>query len=139
MHSQAHKHTHIHANTHISTTNIIDMAQHGTKLRWRDRARKDLKKFGIDESGWLTKALDRGSWRSACNKGLKACTKKRVESDLARRSARSANHNTECQVAAADQYQYKCDTCQRSFRRRQDISRHKCVTTRPKRRGPSAL
>ena len=33
--------------------------QHGTKLRWRDR--KDMKKFGIDESGWFAKALDRGS------------------------------------------------------------------------------
>ena len=35
------------------------------KAEIRDRARKDLKKFGIDdESGWFAKALDRGSWRS---------------------------------------------------------------------------
>ena len=27
---------------------------------------------------------------------------------------------------------FKCDTCQRAFRRRQDIARHRCVTTRPK-------
>ena len=81
--------------------------QHGTKMRWRDRVRKDMimKKFGIDESGWFAKALDRGSWRSTCNKGLEACTKKRVESDLARRTIRSASHNTASQVAVADQYQ----------------------------------
>ena len=27
---------------------------------------------------------------------------------------------------------YACATCHRSFRRRQDIVRHKCVTTRPR-------
>ena len=47
-----------------------------------------MKRFGIDESGWFAKALDRGFWQSACNKGLEACTKKIVESDLAKRTAR---------------------------------------------------
>ena len=26
---------------------------HGTKMRWRDRVRKDLRKFGIEESSWF--------------------------------------------------------------------------------------
>ena len=29
---------------------------HGTKQRWRDKVRKDLKQFGIDESSWFHKA-----------------------------------------------------------------------------------
>ena len=27
---------------------------HGTKMRWRDRVRKDLKKFDTDERTWYT-------------------------------------------------------------------------------------
>ena len=30
---------------------------HGTKMRWRDRVRKDVKKFKIDEVGWFQAVL----------------------------------------------------------------------------------
>ena len=33
---------------------------HACKLRWRDRVRKDLKKFKIDEGRWHKGAKDRG-------------------------------------------------------------------------------
>ncbi len=29
---------------------------HGTKMRWRDRVRKDLKKFGVSERCWYSEA-----------------------------------------------------------------------------------
>ena len=32
---------------------------HGTKMRWRDRVRKDLRKFDIDERTWYTEAQER--------------------------------------------------------------------------------
>ena len=32
---------------------------HGTKIRWRDQVKKDLKKFGIEEKGWFKLAQDK--------------------------------------------------------------------------------
>ena len=40
---------------------------HGTKQRWRDKVRKDLKQFGIEESSLSHNAQDRLYWR-ACVK-----------------------------------------------------------------------
>ena len=54
---------------------------HGTKLRWRDRARKDLKNFNIEESSWYQVAQDRNRWRRKCKEGLFASTKRRVAMD----------------------------------------------------------
>ena len=31
---------------------------HGTKIRWRDQVKRDLKKFGIEERGWFGLAQD---------------------------------------------------------------------------------
>ena len=50
---------------------------HGTKQRWRDKVRKDLKQFGIDESSWFHKVQDRLYWRAVCKEGLTACTEER--------------------------------------------------------------
>ena len=36
---------------------------HGTKMRWRDRVRKDMKKFCIEEGNWSRLAQDRSGWR----------------------------------------------------------------------------
>ena len=65
-------------------------------------------------------------------KGLEASTKKSVEMDTAKCQSRSVPSGTANVVTAGNLYE--CDTCQRSFRRRQDIARHKCVTTHPKSR-----
>jgi len=35
------------------------------KLRWRDKVRRDLKAFQIDETGWYTLAQDREEWCKA--------------------------------------------------------------------------
>ncbi len=40
-------------------------------MRWRDRVRKDLKKFNIDERRWYQLAQDRSGWRRSCRTGLK--------------------------------------------------------------------
>ncbi len=103
---------------------------HGTKLRWKDRVRKDMKKFNISEGGWFTAAQVRGYWRGLCTEGLDACTKNRLEMDQAKRRSAAAIYETD----GPSRTGFICDTCQRSFRRRQDIARHRCVTTRPKRR-----
>ena len=96
---------------------------HGPKMRWRDRVRKDMQKFNIAESRWFSVAQDRDSWRWKCKEGLEACTSKRVQEDRVRGVPSSAVGGT---------LGYTCATCHRSFRRRQDIARHKCVTTRPR-------
>ena len=101
---------------------------HGTKMRWRDRVRKDLKRFGIVEKRWYATAQDRGSWRGQCRAGLEDATERRLEEDEQRRARKAADHAG----VGATAMPFKCDTCQRTFRRRQDISRHRCVTTRPK-------
>ena len=100
---------------------------HGTKLRWRDRVRQDLKKFNISEGNWFHVAQERGPWRAICREGLEACTKKRVEMDKSKHSAAARQEDMTTPSA-----NYTCGTCQRSFRRRQDIARHKCQTTRPR-------
>ena len=47
---------------------------HGTKMRWRDHVRKDLKKFEIEESGWYCLAQDRRDWRIGCMQdGTRGC------------------------------------------------------------------
>ena len=50
---------------------------HGTKQRWRDRVRKDLKQFRIEESSWYHEAQDRDQWRAVCKEGLTTCTEER--------------------------------------------------------------
>ena len=107
---------------------------HGTKMRWRDRARKDLKKFGIAEGSWYKIAQERESWRGSCHAGLEDTTDKRVQEDELRRRRKAAELSGEVrsQFGEAIVLHFKCDTCQRAFRRRQDIVRHSCVTTRAK-------
>ena len=57
---------------------------HGTKLRWKDKVRQDLKRFGIDEASWFRVAQERGLWRARCKEGLDVCTEKRMVMDRAR-------------------------------------------------------
>ena len=99
---------------------------HGTKLRWRDRVRKDLKHFGIEESSWFHEALDRRHWRALCKNGLTTCTEERQKKGRSHRAPTAANDSTPAAPRIV------CNTCSRAFRRRQDIARHKCQTTRPR-------
>ena len=107
---------------------------HGTKMRWRDKVRKDLKKIDIDEGRWFKEAQERGSWRTKCSQGLEKCTRKRVEMDKAKQSTNVAALGITAATATGtgNCTNFHCDTCNRSFRRRQDLNRHKCVTTRPR-------
>ena len=109
---------------------------HGTKMRWRDRARKDLKKFGIEEGSWYKVAQNRGSWRERCRVGLEDATEKRMGEDEMRKKRRAARLSSEVSSQLEElevtALPFKCDTCQCTLRRRQDIARHRCVTTRPK-------
>ena len=102
---------------------------HGCKLRWRDRVRKDLKRFKIDEGRWYRDAKERGLWRAQC-RGLDICTKERLEDRIRKEAASTIDrHDTNSTTTTTS---FVCDICHRSFRRRQDIARHKCRTTRYK-------
>ena len=104
---------------------------HGTKMRWHDRVRRDLKKFGIEESGWYCLAQDRRDWRIGCRMGLDAVTDARLEKDEVRRGVH-VDGSTGVNASVTSAKPYQCNSCERSFRRPQDIVRHRCVTTRPK-------
>ena len=107
---------------------------HGTKMRWRDRVRRDLRKFHIDENTQFKECQERAVWQWNCRDGLRETTKERLAEDEVRRSTRrndAAAAATGQQSAADTIRPLTCDTCQRSFRRRQDIACHRCVTTRP--------
>ena len=94
---------------------------YGTKLRWRDRVRKDLKRFHIDERIWYRIAQERGHWKAECREGLSKCTEESLEDRTRREAAAvSTSESTSTSVLIV------CYTCRRSFRRRQDIARHKC-------------
>ena len=103
---------------------------HGTKMRWRDRVRKGLKRFGIAESSWYRVAQERGCWRGKCHAGLEDVTGKRVQEDEQRRRRREETGSRQLEDTTAKPFE--CEICHRHFRRRQDIARHRCVTTRPK-------
>ena len=102
---------------------------HGTRMRWRDRVRKDLKRFGIAESSWYKVAQERGCWRGKCHAGLEDVTGKRVQEDEQRRRREGAGSG---QLEDTTAKPFECEICHRHFRRRQDIARHRCVTTHPK-------
>ena len=107
-------------------------------MRWRDRARKDLKKFGIEERSWYRVAQEEGSWRKRCRGGLEDATEKIMQEDEMRKRRKAAELSSEVsssQPGEATALPFKYDTCQRAFRCRQDIARHRCVTTHPKGQG----
>ena len=103
----------------------------GTKMRWRDRVRKYSKKFGTEESGWYCLAQGRRDWRTGCRMGLEAVTDARLEKDEVKRRAH-VDASTRGNTSVTSAKPYQCNSCERSFRRPQDIARHRCVTTRSK-------
>ena len=101
---------------------------HGTKIRWRDQAKRDLKKFEIEERGWFRLAQDRARWRGCCKARLERVTRRRLyKDDMRRRACLAVNANG----SASEMRPLECATCRRTFRCQQDINRHRCVTTRP--------
>ena len=60
-------------------------------MSWRDRARKDFKRFGLAESSWYQMAQERGVWRGKCREELETAMEKRVEED--KEEERSYCHN----------------------------------------------
>ena len=90
-----------------------------TKMRWRDRIRKDLKKFGIEERNWYMVAQDRRSWRRRCRLGMEKATKKRVQEDKLRRTWKAAElRGEDSQPGEATALPFQCDTCHHAFRSR---------------------
>ena len=104
---------------------------HGCKLRWRDRVRKYLKRFKIDEERWYQDAKERGLWRAQCREGLNICTKERLEDRIRREAALTIDRH-DISSTTTTTTPFVCDTCHSSFRRRQGIARHKCQMTRYK-------
>ena len=95
--------------------------------------RRDFKKFHIDEDGWYSAAQDRGLWRAMCREGLSACVKERLERDEMRREVASVGVLGRQLETTFPRALFVCDTCHRSFRKRQDIARHKCHRARDRR------
>ena len=100
---------------------------HGTKMRWRDKVRKDMKKFNIKDDEWCLTAQDRRVWRTKCKECLKQCTQVRLENDRRWHAAAVAPLRPQHDVVSN---RLECDTCHRSFRRKQNIERHKCQRSR---------
>lgn len=103
---------------------------HGTNQRWRDKVRKDLMMFGIDEGRRFHVAQDRRQWRSVCREGLAEITEERQE----RRRVDRACATTAATPSPHPALPLVCPTCSKAFWKRQDIARHKCVTTRLRKR-----
>ena len=82
------------------------------------RARKAAAHAGVGRGG-LERLLLMQVW---AEEGWKGCCSCRCGQRRARKAAAHAG-------VGATAMPFTCDTCQRTFRRRQDISRHRCVTT----------
>ena len=87
-----------------------------------------MKKFNIKDDEWCLTAQDRRVWRTECKEGLKECTQEQLENDRRRRATAVASlRQPEHDVVSN---RLECGTCHRSFRRKQDIGRHKCQRSR---------
>lgn len=95
---------------------------HDTKLWWKGKVRKDLKKFHIGEDDWYQDAQNRRLRRTLCRERLSVCTKERPESrGVSRVSDGVSVHGCQLETAPPNAL-FICDICHRSFRRRQDIT-----------------
>ncbi len=86
---------------------------HGTRMRWRDRVRKDLKKFNIDERRWYQLAQDRSGWRRSYRTGLEDVTEARVAEDERRRRTRVEDSIENSGSSTATDKPYQCSVCVR--------------------------
>ena len=93
---------------------------HGTKLRWRDKVRKDLKHLGIEESSWYKEAQDRGHWRAMCKEGLATCTEERQRKGRAYGRGPPSTSEFTAPVLV-------CPTCSEGGRTSQDTSARQLV------------
>ena len=98
---------------------------HGTKMRWRDRVSKVLRKFDIDERTRYAEAQERAEWRHKWHRGLEKSTKCRLQDEQRSATRRTARSGKQPADGDTSWQPFTCDTCKRSFRRSQDIARHK--------------
>ncbi len=77
-------------------------------------------------------AQDRSGWRRSCRTGLKDVTEARVAEDERRRRTHVEDSIENSGSSTATDKPYQCSVCVREFRRKQDIDRHRCVTTSQK-------
>ncbi len=77
-------------------------------------------------------AQDWSSWRRSCKTGLEDVTEARVAEDERRRRTRVEDSIENSGSSTATDKDYQCSVCERAFRRKQDIDRQRCVTTRQK-------
>ena len=108
---------------------------HGVKLRRGDRVRKDLKHFNISKSDWYVKiringvscvCLPHHCWNwYGCGCFVKIVT------DLLGNLRKWRGTGVIARQTAAKRINsgIMCSICGRTFRRRQDLSRHKCLPT----------
>ena len=94
-----------------------------------------LLKWGLTLSNVKTKLLVAGdSDRIAKASKAFGALREPIFRDSKLSGVKSAERSSEVtsQPWEATGLPFMCDTCQRAFRRRKDIARHRCVTTRPK-------
>ena len=84
------------------------------KKRWRDLVSRDLQDIGM-EGRWYQQCQDRQQWRRTCGEGVQTIARCRITNSYA------ANHQTQDRHVA-----YHCG---RSFRRPDDLTRHKRFCT----------
>ena len=87
---------------------------HGTRRRWRDVLKRDMKEAGIPAGSWYELAQRRKEWYKAYSEGV---------------AVHQQQLNTRGQLGARS---IKCDLCMRLFRREADRARHKCTEERAK-------
>ena len=85
---------------------------HKPRKRWKDCVKADLKLVGLSERSWVDVVADRSAWRTRCRE--------------------ATDEAAVCRASNAKEANLECPECLRSFRRRQDIVRHKCKLERAK-------
>ena len=83
-----------------------------------------MKKFQIEESGWVGLEHDRSGWRGCCNAGLEAVTRRRVEEDEVKKKRAHAEESAGGRDSTATTKPFQCDMCKRTFRTWQDMAGH---------------
>ena len=99
---------------------------HGVKLRWKDRVKRDMVSLGMF-SGWYEAAQDRKLWRNMYSDIVERSVEERIRRENERR-----RHGP--LTGATQELPFYCQQCQRRFRRKEDMSCHKCDSVRSSRR-----
>ena len=95
-------------------------------MRYKDCLKATLKKCGIDEVTWESKALERGQWRKEVFDGKNNFENERVIHNKLKRDVRK-RHINEAADEMGNQIRCKCDICDRLCLTRAGLKSHQKV------------